>query len=492
MGCGGSKEAVATGNAGSRRCNRNLFRRKSSVAATAVHQPSREPLPSDNVPAAIVNANDEVVTETKDDKAITLTKKAIDGEKGEGINNKADQIVKGNREAFTVKEGKAKLTVNAIWEKKDVEIKKDEAVIKDEKELVTVVKGKEAPTEKKQEEAKKDKAVKDKEEVADQKNGVVSTENVIVEEKDEDMKNDGVVKISTEAAMEERKNEGGHKDNDEAASTENDVEESFEEDDSVTFPVAPVTEDESIGFMAASETKEDGSVTFEAAPEIKDEDDSVTFAAAPVTKDEYDSVTFAAAPVAKVEEVAEQPEPSEHKEQVKNEAELPESTVVTVEEVVTEVDGAAETEDVAEQPKPSEENEEVKNEEELPEPIVVDEVVTELDKAMQAEEEKLDTVEEIKVKQEEKSVPQEPEEKKPSAALTDEGRLDFLDFCSSVSSCADLTNRGPPLVPCAGVSDGKQTVDLKEAITTEKGEELAVPEKNDEEKAATPSESAMN
>jgi len=101
MGCGGSKEAVVKGNSGSSRCNR--FRRKSSVIADAT-QPSRAPPPSDNGSAMVAKANDEVVADAKN-KETTSTQKANEEKKQEGINSKADQVVRDNREAFAVKGG---------------------------------------------------------------------------------------------------------------------------------------------------------------------------------------------------------------------------------------------------------------------------------------------------------------------------------------------------------------------------------------------------
>jgi len=137
MGCGGSKEAVVKGNSGSSRCNR--FRRKSSVIADAT-QPSRAPPPSDNGSAMVAKANDEVVADAKN-KETTSTQKANEEKKQEGINSKADQVVRDNREAFAVKEAKA-IATNAIPENKEVEIKKDEEIIKDAKEAITIEKGK--------------------------------------------------------------------------------------------------------------------------------------------------------------------------------------------------------------------------------------------------------------------------------------------------------------------------------------------------------------
>jgi hypothetical protein len=93
MGCGGSKEAVATGNSGSSRCNR--FKRKSSVV-DATQPSSRVLQPSNNASTAALKANGEAITETKD-KAARLKEKAIGEKKEEGINNKAEQAVKDNK-----------------------------------------------------------------------------------------------------------------------------------------------------------------------------------------------------------------------------------------------------------------------------------------------------------------------------------------------------------------------------------------------------------
>ena len=135
MGCGGSKEAVATGSS---RCNR--FKRKSSVV-DATQPSSRVLQPSNNASTAAAKANGEVIAETKD-KAARLKEKAIGEKKEEGINNKAEQVVKDNKEAVTEKEGNAISKANAIGEEKQVEIKKDEAVVTDAREVVTGEKGK--------------------------------------------------------------------------------------------------------------------------------------------------------------------------------------------------------------------------------------------------------------------------------------------------------------------------------------------------------------
>ncbi|CAO1947186.1 unnamed protein product [Urochloa humidicola] len=557
MGCGGSKEAVVKSNSGSSRCNR--FRKKSSVVADAT-QPCRAPPPSDNGSAVVAKANDKVRADAKGNAA-TSSQKAIEEEK-EGINNKADQVVKDSKGAFTVNEGNATSTANAILDKKEDEIKKDEAIIKDAKEEITIEKDKEALTEKatkdKEQEDKKIEVLKDKM-VTNQKADIAPAENVIAEEK-EDAKNDDDVESST-GVIEDKKNEVDNKDiaiatkeNDGAAltendsSTEDDIEENKEDfsvtfpvamvteedgsvtfrvpddtvtkdDDSVTFatasatktsnmvaivpeedgrltfavPVGPVTkDDDSVTFAAATTTKdngmvvmaseEDGSVifanpvapvtkdghvvTFTAAPATKN-DSSVTLAAAPTSKDEdNDIVTLTVAPGAKEENVAEQPEPSEDSEEAKNEAELQEPTVFENKESMTEVDGTTEGEGVAEKSKPSEDNGEVKNEAELPDPNVVEQVVTEVVEALKVEEGMVDNVGEIKVEQDEESVSKEPEEENSSAVLRDED----------------------------GESNGKQTIDSKETITSkEKAEELSVPEKEgDDEKAPAPSALALN
>ena len=118
MGCGGSKEAVATGNSGSSRCNR--FKRKSSVVdatqpSSRVLQPS---LDNASAAAAAKASNGEV---TKD-KAATLKQKAVEEKKEEAV------AVKNSKEAVSVKEGNAASSkASAIREEKQVETKTDEA-----------------------------------------------------------------------------------------------------------------------------------------------------------------------------------------------------------------------------------------------------------------------------------------------------------------------------------------------------------------------------
>ncbi|OEL21142.1 hypothetical protein BAE44_0017838 [Dichanthelium oligosanthes] len=450
MGCGTSKEAVVKGNSGTSRCNR--FRKKSSVVVDAT-QPSRGPLPSDDGSAVFAKANDEVIADTKD-KATTSTQKAIAEEKKEeGINNKADQVVKDKKEAFAVKEGNVASPANAIPDKKEDESKKDEVINRDAKEVITI-KGKEVLTEKatkdkEQEEDKKD-VLKDKM-VANQKANVASTESAIAEGKED------VVEIPMEGDVKDKKNEGDNgemaiKENDEAALTENDAsseddDKENKEDDSVTFPVAMVTEEDgSVTFRVPDDaaTKDDDSVTFPTALATKnsnivamvtEEDGSVTFAVpvAPVSKDD-DSVTSAAAPETKDDGVVAMVTEEDGTVTVAKPVALvtkdghsvtfvatpmtKDDDNVTLAAAPTTKDNGIVTltaaqveEEVAEQSEHSEDNKEVKNEAELPEPTVFEdeESTTEVDGTTDGEEEGVA----------EQSKPSEDNEVKKEAELPD-------------------------------------------------------------------------
>lgn len=114
MGCGGSKEAVATGNSGSSRCNR--FKRKSSVV-DATQPSSRVLQPSlDNASAAAAAAAKASNGEVTKDKTATLKQKAVEEKKEEAV------AVKNSKEAVSVKEGNATTSkASAIGEEKQVE-----------------------------------------------------------------------------------------------------------------------------------------------------------------------------------------------------------------------------------------------------------------------------------------------------------------------------------------------------------------------------------